>query len=197
MKRIACYVRVSTLDQSTKMQESELRDYAKRRGWTVHKVYRDEGISGARDRRPALDQLFADCRRRKENIDVVLVWKFDRFARSMRALVNALETFRALGIDFCSATEPIDTTLPHGELVFQILSAVAQWERSIIGERVRAGMKRAKAEGQRFGRRPLTALTPADIAALRQQRKEGLNFRALATKFGTSVWTAHRLCVVD
>ncbi len=193
-KRVAIYVRVSTFDQSTKTQEKELLSYAKRRGWSVQKVYRDEGISGSRDSRPGLDELLADCRRRKEKINVVLVWKFDRFARSLRALLYGLESFRSLGIDFCSATEPIDTTLPHGELVFQILSAVAQWERSLIGDRVRAGVNRAKSEGRKLGRPSLKTLTAAEIVALRKQRRGGMTFRKLAAQFGTSVWSAHQLC---
>jgi DNA invertase Pin-like site-specific DNA recombinase len=193
-KSVAIYVRVSTAEQSTRTQEHELRGYAQKRGWIIQKVYRDQGVSGARLSRPGLDQLLADCRRRTVGIHVVLVWKFDRFARSLRGLLSALETFRSLGIDFCSATEPIDTTMPHGELVFQILSAVAQWERNLIGERVRAGINRAKEDGVRFGRPPLKRLSRTEIAMLRKQRSEGKPFRTLAAEFGTSVWTAHRLC---
>jgi DNA invertase Pin-like site-specific DNA recombinase len=194
VKRVAIYVRVSTAGQNTRTQESELRKYAGGRGWAIHQVYRDEGFSGARVSRPALDQLLHDCQSRRVGIDIVLVWKFDRFARSLRALLSALETFRALGIDFCSATEPIDTTMPHGELVFQILSAVAQWERNLIGERVRAGIDRAKKDGVRFGRPPLKRLSRADMVLIRKQRDEGKTFRALAAEFGTSVWTAHQVC---
>ena len=191
-KRAALYVRVSTNDQQTATQESELQEYAGRRGWAVTKIYRDAGISGAVQRRPGLDALIADCRRRRSGIDVVLVWKFDRFARSLRHCLTALEEFRVLGIDFCSATEPIDTTMPHGELVFQILAAVAQWERSLIQERVRAGIARAKREGKKIGRPQ--EITARDIAAIKEARKSGASFRALATQFGISTWSAHRAC---
>ena len=192
-KRAALYVRVSTNDQQTATQESELQEYARRRGWAVMKIYRDAGISGAVQRRPGLDALIADCRRRRSGIDVVLVWKFDRFARSLRHCLTALEEFRALGIDFCSATEPIDTTMPHGELVFQILAAVAQWERSLIQERVRAGIARAKREGKKIGRPQ--EITTENIEAIRRARKNGASFRALAARFGISTWSAHRACM--
>ena len=191
---VAIYVRVSTTEQNTKAQERELREYATKRGWSIQGIYRDAGISGARTSRPGLDRLLRDCRQRKARIDVVLVWKFDRFARSMRALLLALETFRSLGINFCSATEPIDTTLPHGELVFQILSALAQWERNLIGERVRAGIRRAKQDGVSFGRPPLKRLNRTEVDQLRKQRREGKTFRKLAAQFGTSIWMAHRIC---
>jgi len=131
--RVAIYTRVSTDDQSTSTQEHELRQYAKHRNWTVQRVYTDHGFSGASEKRPALDELLRDTRKRK--FDVVLVWKFDRFARSLRQLVSALELFRKFGIDFVSATEAIDTSLPSGELVFQIFGAIAQFERALIGER--------------------------------------------------------------
>jgi DNA invertase Pin-like site-specific DNA recombinase len=123
----------------------------------------------------------------------VLVWKFDRFARSLRQCLTALEEFRGLGIDFCSATEPIDTTLPHGELVFQILAAVAQWERSLIQERVRAGIARAKREGKRIGRPQ--EITAAVIKAIKEARKNGASFRDIADQFGVSTWSAHRACM--
>jgi len=112
-KRVAIYVRVSTAEQNTKAQEGELKAFAGNRGWAIHEIFRDTG-SGAKDDRPGLKALIAACRQRK--IDVVLVWKFDRFARSLRHLVTALEEFKRLGIDFVSATEGVDTTVPSGEL---------------------------------------------------------------------------------
>ena len=138
-KKAAIYTRVSTTDQHPEMQEEELRDYVARRNWTIHQVYTDKGISGAVEKRPGLDAMMNDCRRRK--VDVVVVWKFDRFARSLKQLLNALELFRELGIGFVSCTEAIDTSLPHGEMLFQIIGAIAQWERSLIAERVRAGLQ--------------------------------------------------------
>jgi len=192
-KRAGIYVRVSTTDQNTGAQESELKDYAGRRGWKVEGIYRDRGISGAKASRPALDQLMGDCRRGR--LDVVLVWKFDRFARSLRQLLTALELFRELHIDFVSSTEAIDTSLPHGELVFHILGALAQWERSIIGQRVRSGLQHARRHGKQLGRPPLTRLTREEVEQLRNDRKRSKTpFRLLSKRYGVSVWTAHRLC---
>jgi DNA invertase Pin-like site-specific DNA recombinase len=165
----------------------------KRRNWTICKTYTDKGISGGKVRRPALDELLDDCHRGK--IDVVVVWKFDRFARSLRQLLSALELFRQLGIDFVSCTEALDTSLPHGEMMFQIIGAIAQWERSLIGERVRAGLLHARKQGRKLGRPSLRRLTQAEIDRLRKERtKCRAPFRELAKKYGISVWTAHQLC---
>ena len=192
-KRAALYARVSTEEQNTDAQVSALRDYVRRRGWTISKVYKDKGISGVTTSRPALDELMKDCRRGA--IDVVVVWKFDRFARSLRALISALELFKALHIDFVSVTESIDTALPAGELVFQIFGAVAQFERALIGERVRSGLDHARKRGKVLGRPPLRKLTSNEITQLQRERiRQGSPFRELAQKFGVSVWTAHRLC---
>jgi DNA invertase Pin-like site-specific DNA recombinase len=140
-----------------------------------------------------LDALLADCRRR--SVDLVVVWKFDRFARSLKQLVNALDLFRQLGIGFVSCTEAIDTSLPHGEMLFQIIGAIAQWERSLIAERVRAGLQHARNEGKKLGRPPLRALTPQEAIKLRRERiRTKAPFRELATKYGVSVFTAHTLC---
>jgi DNA invertase Pin-like site-specific DNA recombinase len=134
-----------------------------------------------------------DCRRK--TIDVVVVWKFDRFARSLTTLVSGLELCRALGIDFVSVTEAVDTSLPMGELMFQIIGAISQFERSLIAERVRSGLANARAKGKVLGRPPLRRLSGKETAALRRERAQGkLPFRTLATRFGVSVWTAHRLC---
>jgi DNA invertase Pin-like site-specific DNA recombinase len=193
-KRAALYVRVSTGEQHTQSQERALREYINRRGWVLHKIYRDRGISGATTRRPGLDEMMKDCRR--GSIDVVVVWKFDRFARSLKTLISGLELCRALGIDFVSVTEAVDTSLPMGEMLFQIIGAVAQFERSLIGERVKSGLANARANGEVLGRPPLRHLTSNEVAELRRQRNRGkLPFRTLADKFGVSVWTAHRLCV--
>ena len=163
-----------------------------RRGWLPHKIYRDKR-TGATASRPGLDELLKDCRRRA--IDVVVVWKFDRFARSLKNLIAGLELCRALGIDFVSVTEAVDTSLPAGEMLFQMIGAVAQFERSLIAERVRSGLANARANGKVLGRPPLRKLTRKEVADLRRQRVHvKLPFRALAEKFGVSVWTAHRLC---
>jgi DNA invertase Pin-like site-specific DNA recombinase len=192
-KRVALYIRVSTSDQHPEMQEQELVEYVKRRNWALYKIYSDKGVSGATERRPALDALLNDCRRRK--IDFVVVWKFDRFARSLKQLLNALELFRELGIGFVSCTEAIDTSLPHGEMLFQIIGAIAQWERSLIVERVKAGLQHARQQGKRLGRPPLRVLTKEEIKKLRKERVLSKTpFRTLAQNWGISVFTAHTLC---
>jgi DNA invertase Pin-like site-specific DNA recombinase len=169
-KRAALYTRVSSGEQNTEAQERALRDYVRRRGWIVQKIYRDRGLSGANANRPALNEMLRDCRR--GSVDVVVVWKFDRFARSLKALISGLELCRSLGIDFVSVTEAVDTSLPAGELVFQMIGAVAQFERSLIGERVKSGLANAKAKGKVLGRPPLRKLTPGEIVDLRRQRRK-------------------------
>jgi len=192
-RRAAIYVRCSTGQQDVAMQERELRRYAARRGWRVQHVYRDEGVSGTSASRPGLNALMQDCQRGR--LDVVLVWKFDRFARSLSQLVNALARFKDLGIDFVSSTEQVDTALPQGELVFGIFGAVAQFEKALISERVKAGLSHARYKGTVLGRPALRRLTSAEIAELRRDRRaKRFSFRKLAGKWGVSVWTAHRLC---
>jgi DNA invertase Pin-like site-specific DNA recombinase len=192
-KRAGVYARVSTGEQNTEVQERSLREYVNRRGWQLHKIYRDKGISGTKSSRPALDELMKDCRRR--SIDVVVVWKFDRFARSLKTLISALENFRALGIDFVSVTEAVDTSLLAGEMLFQMIGAVAQFERSLIAERVKAGLDHARKNGTVLGRPSLRKLTAKEIRELRHKRiQQRVPFRSLAAEFGISVWTAHVLC---
>lgn len=191
--RAAIYARVSTTNgQNPQMQMRELREYCKRRGWKIGGEYVDEGISGAKDSRPQLNRLMADAHKRK--FDAVAVWKFDRFARSVSHLLRALENFQALGIAFVSLSESLDTSTPAGKMVFTVLGAVAELERSLIGERVRAGLRNAKAKGIRLGRPPLKRLNPADIRQLRHDRRTGMPFKKLAARHGTSVWTAFHLC---
>ena len=149
-KRAALYVRVSSGEQNTGAQERALREYVQRRGWKQQQIYRDQGISGASSNRPALNELLKACRR--GSVDVLVVWKFDRFARSLKQLMSGLETCRALGIDFVSVTESIDTSLPSGALVFQMIGVVAQFERSLIAERVKSGLANARAKGKVLGR---------------------------------------------
>ena len=166
MKGAAIYGRVSTTNhgQDVSMQLRELRDYCARRGWTVAGEYVDTGVSGAKDRRPELDRLMADAHKRR--FDVVTVWKFDRFARSVSHLLRALDTFRVLGIEFVSLSESLDTATPAGRMVFTVLGAVAELERSLIAERVRAGLRNARAKGKRLGR-PRVGVDVDRIAALR------------------------------
>src|SRR5215471_16944520 len=153
MKRAALYMRVSTKGhgQTTETQAVALRDYAAHRGFEIVQEYRDEGVSGAKDRRPALDRLMKDARARK--FDVVVVARFDRFARSVSHLLRALEEFNHLGIDFVSLSEAVDTATPMGKMIFTVLGAVAELERNIIKERIHAGLHRARREGKQLGRR--------------------------------------------
>jgi DNA invertase Pin-like site-specific DNA recombinase len=190
--RVAIYARVSTADQNPAMQIRELRDYCTRRGWVVADEYVDSGISGVKEKRPQLDKLMADAHKRR--FDVVCVWRFDRFARSVAHLLRALETFKALGIDFVSYSEQMDTSTPAGKMVFTVLGAVAELERSLIAERVKAGLRNAKAKGQKLGRPPLRELSTAEIRQLRRDRRRGISFKRLAQDRGISVWSAFYLC---
>src|SRR5437773_1895072 len=148
--RVAVYARVSTLDQEPENQLAEVRRYADARGWTLTKEYVDHGISGAKERRPALDTLLADAKRRR--FDVLVVWKLDRLGRNLRHLITMLEEVQTLGIAFVSLNEGIDATTPAGKLQMHILGAIAEFERFRIAERVKAGLLRAKAQGKRLGR---------------------------------------------
>ncbi len=180
MKRIAIYARVSTTDQSTESQLLDLRRYTRERGWTIFKEYCDNGVSGTKDSRPALNVLMNDAKKRR--FDVVLVWRFDRFARSTKHLILALEEFKNLGVDFVSFQENIDTSSPLGSAIFTIISAVAQLERDIIAERVKAGLRRAKENGKKLGRPE----SEVDLRELRRLRARGLSLRAIADQVGIS-----------
>jgi len=183
----AIYARVSTNDkgQDPEVQLRELREYCLRRGWEIASEYVDS-ISGSKDSRPELSRLMAGAHRRK--FDVVAVWKFDRFARSVNHLLRALETFDALGIQFVSLTEAIDTSTPTGKMVFTILGAVAELERSLIAERVKAGLRNAKAKGKKLGR-PRVVLDRAQVSRLRAQ---GRSIRDIAAELGCSRSLVHK-----
>lgn len=152
MMRVGLYARVSTKQhgQDPETQLMPLRDFAKARQWEVGATYVDLGWSGSKERRPQLDRMMADARRKQ--FDAVLVWRFDRFARSTKHLLTALAEFQSFGVDFISMSESIDTSTPVGKMVFTILGAVAEMERSLIRERVQAGVERAKRQGKRLGR---------------------------------------------
>ena len=190
--RVAIYARVSGNGQNPEMQIKELQTYCRRRGWLIAGEYVDR-ISGTKDSRPELNRLMADAHRRVFRF--LVVWKFDRFARSVSHLLRALETFRSLNIEFVSLTEQIDTSTPAGMMVMTVLGACAALEASLIGERVRAGLRNAKANGVRLGRPPLRELSIAEVRQLRRERrKTGESFRGLAQRYGISVWTAFRVC---
>ncbi len=188
LQRVGIYARVSTANngQSPEMQLRELRDYCQRRGFEIVDEYTDNGVSGTKERRPQLDRLVADAHRRR--FDVVAVWKFDRFARSVSHLLRALETFNALGVAFISLSEQMDTTTPTGKMVFTVLGAVAELERSLIAERVKAGLRNAVAKGRRLGR-PRAAVSTAQVARL---RSSGASWRTIARSLGISARTARR-----
>jgi DNA invertase Pin-like site-specific DNA recombinase len=191
--RVAIYARVSTIHQGQDpgLQTRELREYAERRGWTVTSEYVDIGISGTKEKRPELDRLMSDAHRRR--FDAVIVWKFDRFARSVSHLLRALESFKAQGIEFVSFSEQLDTSTPAGKLVFTVLGAVAELERSLIVERVRAGMRNARARGKQIGRPPLTHLSCDARRTIYESHKSGdASLRQLAAKFSTSIASVQR-----
>ncbi len=179
-KRVALYARVSTKGQTVENQLLDLRHYAEARGWQIIGEYTDTGISGTKDSRPALSQLMDAARKRK--IDGILVWKLDRFARSTRHLVNALDELRGLGVDFASYQENMDTTTSAGKLLFDVMAALAEFERSVIVERVHSGLRRARAKGKRLGRPALKL----DNEKAHRMREAGLSVRQIAAELGAS-----------
>ena len=191
--RAAIYARVSTSNngQNPEMQLGELREHCRRRGWEIVGEYVDAGVSGAKDRRPQLDRLMADCRRRR--VDVVLVYRYDRFARSLRQLVNALEEFRSLGIEFISLHEGVDTSTPNGRLVFGIFASIAEFERELIRDRVKSGIAAARLRGRPPGR-PRVNVDAARIAGLRTQ---GLSWAAIAEQLRVGEGTVRRLALAS
>ena len=186
--KVALYARISTSNhgQDTEVQLRELRECCQRRGWNITSEYVDSGISGSKERRPQLDRLMADAKRRL--FDAVVVYRYDRFARSLRHLVNALEDFRALGIDFISLHEGVDTSTPNGRLVFGIFASIAEFERELIRDRVRSGLRNAKAKGKRLGR-PRIAANAAKVVALRAR---GASWSQICAETGLSTGTARR-----
>jgi DNA invertase Pin-like site-specific DNA recombinase len=169
-----------TVDQNPETQGIELRQFATQRGYEIVHEYVDHGVSGTKVRRPALDQLLKDAHRQK--FDAVLVWSSDRLARSTKHFLNVLDDLSELGIQFLSQREAIDTEGPLGRAIIVIISAIAELERSLIVERVRAGMRRAKLEGRRIGRTPLNV----DHAALVRDRLSGMSLTVVAKKHGLS-----------
>jgi len=186
MKRAALYMRVSTVDQHPETQLHDLRQMAAQRGYEIVQEYTDR-ISGAKARRPGLDQMMADARRGR--VDVVLVWACDRIARSTRHFLEVLDDLNRLEVEFISFRENIDTSGPLGRAIVIIIGAIAELERSLIVERVRAGMRRARLEGQRIGRAPLVL----DNAAIQQDRQRGQSIRQIAKGHSVSTATVQRV----
>jgi DNA invertase Pin-like site-specific DNA recombinase len=185
--RVALYARVSTLNnQNPEMQLAELREYAGCRAWRIVEQYVDQGVSGSKESRPALNRLMADACRRK--FDAILVWKIDRFGRSLKHLVNALAELAALGVTFVSLRDNLDLSTPSGRLMFQIIGAMAEFERALIQERVRAGIRNAKTKGIRVGR-PRVIVDALRISDLRAQ---GRSWGQIKNALGVSKGTAQR-----
>jgi DNA invertase Pin-like site-specific DNA recombinase len=193
-KRAAIYLRVSTSQQETDMQETELKEYCENRSWSCT-VYKDRGQSGAKNDRPALNALLGDMRKRK--FDVVVVWALDRLARSLKQLLSIAEECKALDVDLVSLKQNVDTTLPAGRLTFMVLGAVAEFEREMLRERVRAGMAQAKRAGKRVGRPALRKFHSSEIERMKALRAKGTSVRKLAADFQTTQWTAARLTSPD
>jgi DNA invertase Pin-like site-specific DNA recombinase len=185
--RVAIYARVSTTNgQSPEMQLAELREYASRRGWEIHGEYVDSGISGSKESRPELNRLMSDVHLR--HFDVVLCWKVDRFGRSLKHLVNALADLDAYGVAFVSLRDNLDLSTPSGRLMFQIIGAMAEFERSLIQERVKAGLRSAKLKGKTLGR-PALILDRDRISRL---RVSGASIRQIAEQLEISTATVHK-----
>jgi DNA invertase Pin-like site-specific DNA recombinase len=187
LKRAALYARVSTIDQNCDTQLLDLRQMAEQRGLTISEEFIDHGVSGVRTKRPGLDRLLADARRGK--LDVVLVWSFDRMARSVRHLIEVLDELSKLSIEFISFREAIDTAGPLGRALIVIIGAIAELERNLIIERVRAGMRRARLEGRHIGRKPLEL----DREAIVRDRNRGMSLGELARTYRTSRTTIRRV----
>lgn len=186
--RIALYARVSTVNgnQDPEMQLAELREYAARRRLTIYDEYVDHGVSGSKESRPALNRMMVDARRRE--FDAVLVWKIDRLGRSLKHLVVTLADLNALGVAFISLRDNLDLSTPSGRLMFQIIGAMAEFERALIQERVRAGLRNAKAKGKRIGR----PRQPVDSGKVLELRSGGVSWRDISQRLGVGLGTVYR-----
>lgn len=184
--RVARYLRCSRVEQNLHLQEDETATMIEQRGWTLVGTYSDEGVSGTRERRPGLDRLLLDARRRK--FDAVVVWKADRLFRSLKNMVVTLDEWNALGVGFVSATEVFDSTTPQGRLLMHLVSAFGEFERAVIVERTRAGIAAARRRGARIGR-PRARL---DDDELRRLRTEGLSVRQIAEALQVGASTVQR-----
>jgi len=187
--RVALYARCSTHDkgQDPELQLRPLRDYCKAREWTVHDEYSDVGQSGAKDRRPELDRLMNDARKRK--VDTVVVWKLDRLGRSLKHLITILDELNALGVGFVSYQDNLDFSTPSGRLMFHLLGAFAEFERDLIKERVKAGISNARAKGKKIGRKPLAPAVAKKVVNL---KVKGLSYRTISRKLNVSIGSVHK-----
>ena len=189
-EEVGIYARVSTVDkgQDVELQLCDLRTYADARGWKVFKEYVDVGQSGSKEQRPAFNQLMEDARKRK--VDIVLVWRLDRFGRSLKHLIVSLDELRTLGVGFVSFKESIDFTTATGRLMLHLLGAFAEFEKEIIRERVKAGVAHARAKGKRLGRRPL--IDERLLGTVRDMRDKGISIRGISKELGVSKSLVHK-----
>jgi DNA invertase Pin-like site-specific DNA recombinase len=191
-KRAGIYARCSTPEQSTDSQVVALTEFAAARGWAVEKIYIDNGVSGAKNSRPALDEMWADCRKRK--LDICLIFALDRMARSLKTLIEALEEFGRLGVDFVCLKQDIDTTSAASRLLFHIVGAVAEFERDLIRGRTVAGMEVARRKGKHIGRPPLRTFAENEKLEIRAARQnERTSVRQLAIRYGTTQFMVQRI----
>jgi DNA invertase Pin-like site-specific DNA recombinase len=184
LRKVAIYLRVSTQDQQTHMQRKDILEFVRKRGWKVFQIY-DEKRSGFTDRRPEYQQMMSDARRRR--FDILVTWRLDRLFRSVKGLLNTIDELSALNIDFVSLNDQMDMTTPSGRLMLTVLGAVAEMERAILLERVKAGVAHAKAKGVRFGR-PVTR----PDAKIHQLRRDGLSIRKIAKELNVATGTVER-----
>src|SRR5271166_3144021 len=180
----AIYARVSTngKGQDPEMQLTELREFASKRGWEVVGEFVDVGVSGSKDHRPQLDAMMRLARSRK--VDVIVCWKLDRFGRSLRHLVDALEELKAVGCDFVSLRDNLDLTTPAGRMMFHVIGAMAEFERELIRERVKAGIAHARGKGQKLGRPKIRRDHDKDANIIRRMRAEGESYGEIAETLG-------------
>ena len=192
-QRVAIYCRVSKDTQDLSMQENELKEFTSRRGWVIHRIYRDHGESGANRSRPALDELLEDCRRRR--FDILAIWKLDRLARNLRQLLDIVELCKSIGVQFLSLTDGIDTSTAAGTFVFHLFAALSEMERGLIRERTIAGIREARRRGKKLGRPAAAPLLPEQIAAIRKERSENkVSLRKLVRQHGIPLWRVHAVC---
>lgn len=188
--RVAIYARVSTADkgQNPEVQLMPLREYCQARGWSIVDEYVDIGISGAKDKRPQLDRLMNDARKRK--VDCIAVHRLDRWGRSLKHLILSLTELQDVGVSFVSYSENIDLSSPAGKMLFHVIGAMAEFERELIRERVKAGIQTAKAKGKKLGRKPVP---PVVTDQIKEMREAGQSIRAIAKKTKLSIGGVHKI----
>lgn len=186
-KRAAIYCRVSRVDQNPQLQEDETKELVRRRSWDLHGVYLDHGISGSKEKRPDLDRLLLDAK--KKRFEILVVWRSDRLFRSLRHMVNTLAELDAIGVSFVSVTEPFDSTTPQGKLLIHLVSAFSEFEKQILIERTRAGLSAAARRGSAIGR-PRVFVDRKRAGELQAQ---GLSLRKIAKSMGVGIGTVQRV----